>query len=155
MATYGIPGVQGTVTGAYKSAAVTWGSATLKRIKWYEIIMGAASLPNATDCYVQIDVSRFTTTTGLAGSAFTPNATDPADGPALAVAAINLSVDPVVTANSSLLNFGVNQRSTTRWVPSDEAKFLIVPATAQAGLALRVTSTTFGSSIQAQVSFLE
>jgi hypothetical protein len=155
MSTYAIPGVQGTVSPAYKSVVGSWGSTTLKRIKWYEIVFGAAALPNAIDCYIQVDISRFTTTTGLAGTAFTPNPTDPADGPALAVSAINFTTDPVVTANSSLLNFGVNQRNTTRWIQNEEAKFLIIPATAQAGLALRVTSSTFGSSIQSTVTFLE
>lgn len=156
MATYGIPGVQQTVTSGYKSCVANYVGATVKRIKWYEIIMGAAALPNATDCYIQVDVSRFTTTTGLAGTTFTPNATDFADNATcLSVGFVNLTTDAVVTANSSLLNFGINQRSTTRWISSQESQYLIVPATAQAGLELRVTSSTFGSSIQGTVTFLE
>lgn len=155
MATYGIAGVQQTVTASYKSCVANYVGGTFKRIKWYEIIMGAAALPNATDCYIQVDVSRFTTTTGLAGTTFTPNPTDFNDGAALAVGFVNLTTDAVVTAGSSLLNFGINQRSTTRWVSSQESQYLITPATAQSGLELRVTSSTFGSSIQGTVTFLE
>ncbi|MGP0093128.1 MAG: hypothetical protein ACLPKB_24785 [Xanthobacteraceae bacterium] len=155
MATYAVQGASGTLTSSYKGVGVTWVSATPKRIKWYEIIMGSAANPNATDTYIQVDVSRLATTTGLAGTAWTPTATDPADGAALTLSANLLTTEPVITANSSLLNFGINQRATTRWIAAQESQYLIVPATAQSGLELRAQSSTFTGSVQGQITFLE
>jgi hypothetical protein len=155
MATYAVQGASGALTSSYKGVGVTWVSATPKRIKWYEIIMGSAANPNATDTYIQVDVSRLATTTGLAGTAWTPNATDPADGAALTLSANLLTTEPVITASSSLLNFGINQRATTRWIAAQESQYLIVPATAQSGLELRAQSSTFTASVQGQITFLE
>jgi hypothetical protein len=155
MATYAVPGFQSTVSTSYKSAVATWASATPRRCKWYEIIAGAVQVPNTTDCAIQVDVSRFTTTTGLAGAAFTPNPTDPADAACSTVVTINLTTDGVVTANSSVLNFGINQRGTTRWIAAQESQYLIIPATAQAGFECRQLSSNYGSSIATQVTFLE
>jgi hypothetical protein len=143
------------MSSTYKSSCSTWGPATPRRHKWYEIIAGAVQNPNATDCAIQLDVSRFTTTTGLAGTAFTPNPTDPADAACTTVVAVNLTVDPVVTASSQVLNFGLNQRGTTRWIAAQESQYLIVPATAQAGFDLRQLSAQYASSIATQITFLE
>ncbi len=155
MATYAVPGFQGTMSSSYKSSATIWPGATPRRFKWYEIVAGAVQNPNATDCAIQLDVSRFTTTTGLAGTAFTPNPTDFADAACSAVAAVNITTEAVVTANSSILNFGLNQRNTTRWISSQESQYLIVPATAQAGLTCRQLSAQYASSIATQITFLE
>ena len=155
MATYGVPGFQATLSTTYKSSVLAWAGATPRRQKWYEIIAGTVQNPNATDCAVQLDVSRFTTTTGLAGTAFTPNPTDPADAAGSTVVAINTTTEAVVTANSSVLNFGLNQRATTRWIAAQESQYLIVAATAQAGLSLRMLSAQYNSSIATQVTYLE
>lgn len=155
MATYGIPGFQGTMSSSYKGSSAMWASATPRRAKLYELIAGAVQNPVTTDTQIQLDVSRFTTTTGLAGTAFTPNPTDPADAACQEVVAINLTTDPVVTANSSVLNFGLNQRGTTRWIAAQESQFLIAPATAQAGFDVRQLSANYNTSIAVQVTFLE
>jgi hypothetical protein len=155
MATYGIPAFQATMSSSYKSSASQWQSATPRRTKWYEIVAGAVQNPVATDTQIQLDVSRFTTTTGLAGTAFTPNPTDPADAACQAVVAINLTTDPVVTANSSVMNFGLNQRGTTRWIAAQESQFLIVAATAQAGFNCRQLSANYNTSIATQITFME
>lgn len=155
---YGVPGNTAALSTTYKSLATLWASGATKRIKWYEIITGAVQVPNATDCAIQVDVSRIATTTGLAGTAYTPNLLDPADGPAVTVAAVAVSTEPVVLAAGSglnLLNFGINERGTTRWVASQESQYLIVPATAQAGLTLRCLSSNYGTSMAGQISFLE
>ena len=55
----------------------------------------------------------------------------------------------------SLYNTGINQRATTRWIAAQESQFLISPATAQNGLELRVQSSTFTSTCDGQVSFVE
>ena len=156
MATYAVGGNQGTVSSSYKGAAATWCSATLKRHKWYEFVLGATANPNATDTYVQVDISRLSQTTSLAGTAFTPTATDPADGAALTVAAVNITTEPsAALIATSLFNTGINQRATTRWIAAQESQYLIAPATTINGLYLRAQSSTYASSFDAQVSFME
>jgi hypothetical protein len=56
---------------------------------------------------------------------------------------------------SSLFNTGLNQRATTRWIASQESQYLIAPATTINGLYLRAQSSTYASTFDAQVSFLE
>ena len=155
MATYAIGG-KNTVSSAYVGAAATWCSATLKRHKWYEFVLGATANPNATDTYIQVDISRLSQTTSLAGTAFTPAATDPADGAALTVAAVNMTTEPAAALiASSLFNTGLNQRATTRWIASQESQYLIAPATTINGLYLRAQSSTYASTFDAQVSVFE
>ena len=156
MATYSVGGNQGTISSGYKGVAITWCSATTKRHKWYEFVLGATANPNATDTYIQVDISRTTQTTSLAGTAFTPVATDFNDGAALTVAAVNITTEPAnVTANSSLFNTGINQRATTRWIAAQESQYLIAPATAVSGLYMRAQSSTYASSFAGQLSILE
>src|SRR6202453_2017790 len=103
-----------------------------------EFILGATANPNATDTYIQVDISRLAQTTSLAGTAFTPNPTDPADGTALIVAAVNITTEPAsaLIANT-LFNTGINQRATTRWIAAQESQYLIAPATSTNGLYMR------------------
>jgi hypothetical protein len=118
--------------------------------------LGATANPNATDTYVQVDISRLSQTTSLAGTAFTPNPTDPADGTALILAAVNITTEPAsALVASSLFNTGINQRATTRWIAAQESQYLIAPATAGNGLYLRGQSSTYVGSFQAQASYLE
>jgi hypothetical protein len=155
MATYAIGG-KNTVSSAYVGAAAIWCSATPKRIKLYEFVLGATANPNATDTYIQVDISRLSQTTSLAGTAFTPVATDPADGAALMVAAVNMTTEPAAALISlSLFNTGLNQRATTRWIASQESQYLIAPATATNGLYLRAQSSTYASTFDAQLSAME
>jgi hypothetical protein len=143
MATYAVGGSQGTISSSYKGIAATWAvTATPKRIKWYEFILGATSNPNATDTYIQVDISRLASTTSIAGSAFTPNPTDSVDGAAALIA-------------TTLFNTGINQRATTRWIAAQESQYLISPATNLNGLYMRGQSSTYASSFDGQLSFLE
>ena len=157
MATYAVGGNQGTIASSYKGVAATWcPSSNTKRHKWYEFILGATANPNATDTYVQVDISRLSQTTSLAGTAYTPNPTDPADGAGLIVAAVNITTEPsaALIANS-LFNTGLNQRATTRWIAAQESQYLIAPATAVNGLYMRGQSSTYASTFDGQVSYLE
>jgi hypothetical protein len=157
MATYAVGGSQGTISSSYKGCVATWAiSATPKRIKWYEIILGATGNPNATDTYFQFDVSRLSQTTSIAGTAFTPNPTDAADGAAVTVALISETTEPsaALIANS-LLNFGLNQRNTTRWVAPQESQYLIAPATGLSGLYARALSNAYTGALASQITFLE
>jgi hypothetical protein len=155
MAYYGIQGLQSAVSSSYKGAAASWCPASnTKRHKWYEFILGATSNPNATDTYIQFDISRFTTTSSLAGSAYTPSPLDLADGTALIVAANTLTGEPAAFG-ASLFNTGINQRATTRWIAAQESQYLVAPATATAGLELRSQSSTFAGATACQVTYNE
>ncbi len=159
MATYAVGGQITAVSSSYQGAAATWSGATTRRHKWYEFVLGATANPNATDTYLQVDIARLTGTTSLAGTAFTPSPTDPADQAAVVAAAIKLTTEVntalITTANLGLFNTGINQRATTRWIAAQESQMLIAPATAQNGLELRMQSSTYNSTCQAQVSFME
>lgn len=157
MATYAVGGNQGTISSSYKGCVAVWAiTATPKRTKWYELVIGATGNPNATDTYFQIDVSRLSQTTSIAGSAFTPAPTDPADGAAVSVALTAESTEPsAALIASSLLNFGLNQRNTTRWISSQESQYLIGPATGLNGLYLRALSNAYTSALATQLTYLE
>ena len=136
MAKYAITGTQATVSGSYKSVlsvAATTGS--LRRGKVFDLLIGTNGTP--ADNYLQWDISRMTAV-GTATSV-TPQALDPADTAALGTAANNYTAEPTITANSSLLNVGVNQRASYRWVAAPGSE-LVFPATANNGLALRTLS---------------
>src|ERR1022692_2016153 len=148
MATYAVGGNQGTISNAYKGSVGTWTpTAGAKRHKWYEFVLGATANPNATDTYVQVDISRLSQTTSIIGTAFTPTPTDPADAAAVIVANVNITTEPsAALIASSLFNAGINQRATTRWIAAQESQYLIAPATGLNGLYLRATSSTFNAA---------
>ena len=157
MATYAVGGNQGTISSTYKGAVATWTpTSNAKRHKWYEFVLGTTANPNPTDTYVQVDISRLSQTTSIAGTSFTPNPTDPADGAGLIVGLINETTEPsAALIATSLFNMGINQRATTRWIAAQESQYLIAPATGLNGLYLRAESSTYAGSFSAQISYLE
>lgn len=156
MATYAVGGNQSAVSSSYKGVALTLCPATTRRHKWYEFILGATANPNATDTFIQVDISRLSQTTSLAGTSYTPNATDPADAAAVILANVNQSTEPsAALITTSLFNTGINQRATTRWIAAQESQYLIAPATAQNGLYMRALSSTYNSTFDGQVTFAE
>jgi hypothetical protein len=103
-----------------------------------------------------VDISRLSQTTSLAGTAFTPNPTDPADGAALTVSAVNETTEPsAALIATTLFNTGLNQRATTRWIAAQESQYLIAPATTINGLYMRVQSSTYTATMDGQISFME
>jgi len=158
MAYYAVPGSQSAISSSYKTAALVQGATTgaVRRAKIFEIMVGQSGNPNATDTYVQWDVSRFTASGAGAYTAWTPTALDPADSAAVVQAGINSTTEQgTITANSSLWNVAVNQRGTLRWVASQESQYIVAPATASAGLLLRGLSTTYTGAATGQFTFQE
>jgi hypothetical protein len=142
MAKYAITGTQSTVSGSYKSVlSIAATSGSLRRGKVYDLLIGTNGTP--ADNYLQWDISRMTAA-GTATSV-TPQALDPADVAALGSANSNYTAEPTITANSSLLNVGVNQRASYRWVAAPGSE-LVFPATAANGLALRTLSGGYTGS---------
>lgn len=153
---YHVPGTVTPLTSAYKSNAQVWATGTTKRGKICEINLGTAANPNATDTYIEWDLSRISGTGTSAGTAFTPNPLDPADGAAVSSALTNLTAESsLVTANSTLKHWGMNQRNSLRWVAQQESQMLVFPATSSNGLVLRATSSTFTTCSIGTVDFME
>ncbi len=161
MGYYSVGGNQATIASTYKGLAAIWTQTTatvvaVRRTKWFEIIIGATTAPNATDCAIQVDVSRLASTTSIAGTSFTPNPLDPADGAAIAASITNSTTEAAAALISTqLLNFGINQRATTRWVASQESQYLTAPATNLNGLYLRGLSATYAAALSGQVTYME
>ena len=69
---------------------------------------------------------------------------------------MNITTEPsAALIASTLFNTGINQRATTRWIAAQESQFLIAPATTINGLYMRTQSSTYGSSMDGQISILE
>jgi len=144
------------VSSSYKTAALVSAatSGTARRGKVFEVMVGATANPNATDTYLQWDISRITASGAGAYTSWTPTSLDPADAATNTLAGINATAEATtITANSSLWNVGVNQRGTLRWVAAQESQYMIWPATASNGLILRGLSTTYTSAVSAQLTF--
>src|SRR6266566_7771974 len=108
---YHVRGEIDGVTSAYKTSAL--GICTVsptRRGKVFEINLGTLANPNSTDTYIDWDLSRISTSGTT--TAWTPTAQDPADGAAQFISGINATVEPTVTANSTLKRWGMNQRNT-------------------------------------------
>lgn len=126
-----------TLTTTFKTLiGVNASSATaLRRGKLYDLMVGTNVSP--ADQYMQYDVSRMTA--AGTGTSATINALDGADTSILTVGSVNYTAEPTVTANSSLINIGVNQRASYRWVAAPGSE-LVWPATNLAGLVCRALS---------------
>lgn len=148
-----------TSSAAYHTAALVVASSSnnggLRRGKLYEMIMGATSSPNATDCAIQYALTRVTASGSFAGTSFAPNVLDSADAASpAALAWITATTDPTV-ASTDVLNIGLNQRNSQRWQVVDEAQMIVWPATAFNGLAGRALSSTYTGAYGITLSFLE
>lgn len=127
---------QQVMTTSYKTLITTLSSATVRRIKLYDVAWGTNGTPS--DHNLEVDISRQTAADGTAVSS-TALPLDPADAAALTVCKINYTVEGTVTAVSSILDLPTNVRASYRWVafPGGE---LVGPATSAAGFAIRAKS---------------
>lgn len=128
-------GTQQANSATYKTLLSLTSSATVRRIKVYDLLVGTNGTP--ADNFMEWDVSR--QTVAGTGTALTPTILDPGDGVALSAGLANLTVEPTVTAASTLFYVGVNQRASYRWVAAPGSE-LVGPATSAAGFAFRVRS---------------
>lgn len=147
-------GTQQAITTTYKTQVLAQAvTATLRRGRIMDLVVGPDSAPNATDCQYNFDVSR-STTLGTATSV-TPPPDDPADAAAGATCVANHTVEPTVTATSSLLMIALNQRASQRWVALNEMYGLIWPATNLNGLVVRALSPTATGVVGVHAKFLD
>ena len=147
-----LAGTQQAISTAYKTLLLIEAATAVaaRRIKVHEFVFGTDGTP--ADQVMTYDVSR----TSAAGTATSITALplDPADSAMLGLTVGNHTVEPTVTAASSLWAAGINQRATHRWVafPGQE---LVIPATNLAGLAFRAKSPGYTGTGVVQLEFQE
>jgi hypothetical protein len=161
MAAYVVRGLLATTTTTYKSGGLVYASTTngssLRRGKLYEFLMGASSLPNATDCAIEYDITRITATTAIAGtSTAVPQVIDLADlATAAAASFITMTTEPSALGAGPVFSVALNQRNSQRWQVVDEAQMIVFPASQGAGLTARALSTTYAGAVITVFTFRE
>jgi len=126
----------GTVQVANPNTLLGLTGATTTRFKIYDWMVGSASTAPA-DVALLWTVAR-STVAGTSGTARTPLPLDPADAAAIVAVQEAPTSEPTYTSNQELIEVGVNERATFRWVAAPGGE-LVAPATASAGLGLKVT----------------
>jgi hypothetical protein len=138
-----LAGTKQAITTSYKTLlAYTAATATLRRFKVYDVMVGTLGTP--ADQSYDFDISR-QTAAGTATS-ITLLALDPADAASDTVAVANATAEGTITATSSVFYIGMNQRASYRWVASPGSE-LVAPATNLAGFALRARSASGGTAV--------
>lgn len=143
-------GSQQNLSSSFKSILIivaATGATTLRRGWVYEFEIGPDSVPNATDCPINWDVSA-QTAVGTA-SALTPNPIDQGGGDAAALLTYtcNATAEGTITASSSVFYLGLNQRASQRWIARDQSSCLIVAAVNAKGWAFRAKSPNYASTV--------
>lgn len=155
MANYSIDnllgGTQQATSSTYKTQISIVSSATVRRLKLYDLLIGTNGTP--ADNYIEWDVSR-QTAASTGGTTATALPLDPADAAALTVCAIDPTGEGTVTANSSMFYIGVNQRASYRWVAAPGSE-IVGPATSAAGLAGRGRSGGYTGTLTMTMLFQE
>jgi hypothetical protein len=131
--------------------ALTLTSTTAIRPEIYEMIWGFSGTPadNSFTAFVQ----RFTA--AGTNTSLTPQALDPADPAATAVAGKNNTVEPTYTAGAILFHSVLNQRATHRWTAYDDKKALKFPATANNGGGAYAVNASATPNLELQIYFNE
>ena len=158
MANFTAPLLQQTLTTAFKGAGSLWAFGVVHREMIYEIECGHTGPLASTDCQVQWDVSRFSVTASIVGTAVIPALADPADVSPTAQFLNGVTTEQAYTgagAGAALKQWGINQRGSYRWRALDDGDNIIVAATAGTGIGVRTLSTSFASSAVGSISFVE
>lgn len=116
-----------------------------RRGQIYDVMLGTDGTP--ADNAVVWDISRQTAAGTI--TAVTAVPLNPADAAYLGLAAANATIEGTITATSSVLNLGVNQRASYRWVAAPGGE-LVYPATTANGFALRAKSPAYTSTVTGQ-----
>ena len=145
-----LAGTPQAIGASYKTILAIFASGTTRRGRLVELIVGTDG--SAANNALVVDVSRMTA--DGTGTAATPVAHDPADPAAINSAKVNYTVEPTVTAASSLLNIAQNQLATTRWV-ADQEDDIRFPAVANNGLVVRVKSASYTGTVVVTAIFEE
>lgn len=126
------------------------GATTLRRAWLYDLMFGVDGTP--ADNVVVWKADR-QTSTGTR-SAVVPPPLDFADAAALITCGANTTIEGIITSATQLIEIGVNQRASYRWVAAPGGE-LIVPATNVAGIGVRTKSPAYTGTVTAACHFWE
>lgn len=136
-------------TATYKTtiiAGCVTGATTLRRIWVTEFEWAANDVPNATDCMIATDISKFTAA-GTSTSIVPPGSDGLIDAAALGTYGVNASVEPTYSATTSVFFKNINQRASDKQWWRDKATCPISPAVTANGLGIRHKSTNYASTM--------
>jgi len=149
MANYGSTGQEGAVT-AGLTTVLHLTAATTVRPRIYDFTVSCGGTP--ADNAVRWTLMRFSV--APTSTAVVPAPLDPADPAAETTAGENASAEGTYTAATELFDQAFNQRAGYRWVAAPGGE-LIIPATAAAGIGVRVLSTAYTGTADATVHHAE
>lgn len=156
MARYAVSNAQGTTqanTTTYKTQidlTAATGATTLRKAWIYDVMFGADGTPADNAMAYKLDRQ---TSTGTRTSA-TPAPLDSGDAAALITAGVCTTIEGIITSATQLLEVGVNQRASYRWVAAPGGE-LVVPATNVAGIGLRSKSPAYTGTVLCSINFWE
>ena len=149
MPNYAVTAEENAVTAAFLTAASLTRGAS-KRAKLYDIKFSHAAAP--ADTAIHWDLSRHTVAPTV--TAVTPLPLDTADGAAVTAAGEAASAEGTVTADSAMLDFDLNQRTTWRWVAAPRSEIVIADAAGE-GLSVRALSPSYTGIARVSMMFEE
>lgn len=126
-------------------------AAALKRLLVYDLLFGYSGAPADASAIIAAQRS---TTAPTGGTVVTPQPLDPADGAASALSMDGAVTNGTLTANAFLLNMGLNQRTSFRWV-AREGKELVVPVSNNNGIHFLTPTSAGAIALQWGVHFEE
>jgi hypothetical protein len=126
-------------------------AATTTRGRIYDILVGSDATP--ADLAGEFNMIRGTVS-GTGTGTVTPRALDPADPAALCASKQGTFTGQTKTATSSLLNFGMNQRTLFRWVAAPDGE-LVIPATSDNWVGLECIAHGGTPNINATIHWQE
>lgn len=161
MPRYQAKALRAPISTSLTGVAAIWASSgtRARRFAIYDTVLSATGGLSSTDCQIEYDFSRFTTTSLIAGTSFTPSPVDTADDASLAVMLNNVSTEPAALAAAgaglNLYTLAENQRATFRWRALETYDMLMVPATNLSGIEIRALSSNFNSSMVGALTYIE
>lgn len=146
---YAVPFELAAVATGFKTAGLMVGGTAI-RPRLYDLMLGQSG--TAADNVVVWSVQRQTAAGTI--TSVTPRPLDPSDPASTTTGGSNASAEGTITANSDLLTVAFNQRGTYRWMAPPGGE-LIVPATANNGLAVLVKSAAYQGAAGGTLHFEE
>lgn len=148
---YGITGQENAVTSSL-TTALDLVAATTTRPE-IDFLMGTVgSAATLADQCVRVALMRHTTAN--TGTAVTPAPLDPSAPAAVATALENCSAEGTYTSGSELLDNTIHVRSQLQWWASGPEARLVVPATANNGVGMRVLAAAYTGTFDCTIHFV-
>ena len=151
-------GTPQSMSTAFKTLLALFGTTSnLRRIYIEELMASASDVPNANDCPINLDLSLMTADGTGTASAAQPSGVFETGTQLVAATTCkaNYTAEPTVTASTSRLIVGPNQRSVFRWAALSDAHRPSSPGLAAAGFVWRAKSPNYASTMNADATFDE